>query len=231
MLEKYKLCPVCGKKNYPGLIECIDCEQDLTQVRITDGTAEEERDGALVRICDNCSAKNPPNARKCAICGEDIADILPTPDAIVHDPTPIDPTPIETPVETPVKPTTPDSTAVPATVLNTKLSHLAYTVTLETLDHGYSYTLDSERTVLGRSESAKDYLSTKPYVSRVHCVITVSEDGVYLEDLNNTNYTFVNNTRATGRVKLANGDELSLGGMTIGGNRQSNAAYFKLEIV
>ena len=90
---------------------------------------------------------------------------------------------------------------------------------------------DGRRTVVIQDEGTFNTEMDIWWFAHTEGVITVSEDGVYLEDLNNTNYTFVNNTRATGRVKLANGDELSLGGMTIGGNRQSNAAYFKLEIV
>ncbi len=85
-MEKYKICPTCRGKNYPGLLECLFCEADLTAVRITDDETEREAEATdgcvpvhLVRLCD-CGAKNPPNARKCAICGEDIGDILPSAD-------------------------------------------------------------------------------------------------------------------------------------------------------
>lgn len=245
MLEKYKICPLCGKKNYPGLIECIDCEQDLTQVRITDDESEKNAvsGSVLVRICDACGTKNPSNARKCAGCGEEIFDITPTPDPADAPLSPkeekteavlpvLEEDVSEAPAEpSPVAETSDEKEALPVTVLNTSLGTLAYHVTLTTLDHGFSYTLTNERTVLGRSEEASDYLSTKPYVSRVHCSLTVTAEGVFLEDLNNTNYTFVNNTRAVGRVKLENGDTLALGGMVIGGNRQSSAAYFTVAIV
>jgi len=264
MLEKYKLCPCCGKKNYPGLIECIDCEQDLTQVAITDSAAEESDEGSsekgLVRLCDACFAKNPPNARKCLLCGEDIADILPTPDTAKAEKfdgaaTPVIPLNPETP-ETPEIPEIPEtpviseaaeasdeiglsetppsdkpSDTIPVTALNTELTSLPFTVILTSDDGSFSYTLTSERTVLGRSEEASEYLTAKPYVSRVHCVITVTGEGVFLEDLNNTNYSFVNNTRAVGRVKLENGDSLSLGGLLVGGKRQLNAAYFTVTVV
>ena len=41
----------------------------------------------------------------------------------------------------------------------------------------------------------------------------------------------VNNTRAVGRVKLENGDSLSLGGLLVGGKRQVNAAYFTVTVI
>ncbi len=250
ILEKYKICPTCGKKNYPGLVECIDCEEDLTTVRITDDETEAagRENGAMVRLCDNCHAKNPPNARKCSVCGEDIADILPTADKEqpkkekakaksleeVQIPLDIPPVPpIPDPSTTPPTESKDSATAseiAPATLLNTALSRLPFTVTLTTLDKKISYTLTGERTVLGRTEELGQYLSTKPYVSRLHCVLTVSEEGVFVEDLNNTNYTFVNNTRIIGKVKLEKGDTLSLGGLVIGGNRQTHAAYFTVSI-
>ena len=239
MLEKYKICPACGKKNYPGLIECIDCEQDLTSVRITDDETEKSAasGGVLVRICDNCGTKNPSNARNCGGCGEEIADIIPTPDTETA-PTPKKPEQIALDIAAPAreedtakeKAKEKEKDDLPATVINTSVNRLAYTVTLTTLDGGYSYTLSAERTVFGRSEEAREYLSTKPYVSRVHCALDVTEEGVFCEDLNNTNYTFINNNRAVGRVKLADGDTLALGGLTVGGNRQTNAAYFTVHI-
>ena len=82
-LEKYKVCPECGKHNAPNLLECRFCEADLTGCKIVDKTTETaepakqkqavstEEKTALVRICD-CGAENAPQARKCKACGEDI---------------------------------------------------------------------------------------------------------------------------------------------------------------
>ena len=303
--EKYKICPACGKKNYPGLVECIECEQDLTHVRITDDETERAalKDDRLklVRICDNCQAKNPSNARKCSVCGEDIADIVPTEDfapAITAGvlrgltggdvptdrQTPVTPstpaaptvTPAKSDVEEEKKPTpkvptdhkpdvkeekkpaptakaspvkkaeegkktakvqpTPDTDGVVLppdrpTVLNPAVNTPAVTVRLSALDHSYFLTLTKETTILGRSEEGSEYLVTKPYVSRKHCALTLTEEGVICEELSGTNYTFVNNQRVMGRVTLKNGDLLSLGGITVGGNRQTHAAYFTVTIV
>ena len=35
-MEKYKICPSCGTKNEPTLLECVNCETDLTRIKITD---------------------------------------------------------------------------------------------------------------------------------------------------------------------------------------------------
>lgn len=86
-MAKFKICPVCGAKNAPSLMDCENCSTDLTGVRITDEEEEQPKEPVpenvpvshktLVRVCD-CGAQNPPNARKCSACGEDISDILPT---------------------------------------------------------------------------------------------------------------------------------------------------------
>lgn len=306
--EKYKICPACGKKNYPGLVECVDCEQDLTHVRITDDETERAALKAdhtpMVRICDNCHSKNPSNARKCGVCGEDIADITPTPDSapviaagyvrgvnteelsdtpsvlqkavdtpptVTAAPTPValdkghdgsgdtptatvssPETPVESPVSTVSSPETPlqtpgaptdaalnpaavgDGEVIPAdrpTVINDAVHKSSVTVRLTSLDRSYTLELSEGVTLLGRSETGGEYLATKPYVSRTHCSITVSEEGALLEELSNTNYTFVNNQRVMGKVLLKNGDMLSLGGLTVGGNRQVHAAYFTVTVV
>ena len=84
-MAKFKICPFCGAKNAPSLMDCENCSADLMGVRIMDEDDEpkpetsplEEPSKVLVRICD-CGAQNPSNARKCSACGEDISDILPT---------------------------------------------------------------------------------------------------------------------------------------------------------
>jgi hypothetical protein len=35
-LSKFKLCPACGEHNPPALLECKNCETDLTGVRLVD---------------------------------------------------------------------------------------------------------------------------------------------------------------------------------------------------
>lgn len=76
-MEKYKICPICGEKNSPGLLECRICEADLTGVPVSSGeNTAAQAEPEYVRICE-CGFVNPAQARKCRSCGEDISDILP----------------------------------------------------------------------------------------------------------------------------------------------------------
>ena len=62
-MEKYKICPSCKTKNPPALFECMNCESDLTGVKITDEETErmiaenaaaqaEESPRKMVRVCE-----------------------------------------------------------------------------------------------------------------------------------------------------------------------------------
>ena len=82
-MEKYKVCPSCGKHNNPTIIECSNCGTDLMSVKVVDEATENivyepVTETEMVKVCE-CGAENPPAARKCQSCDEDISDILPTP--------------------------------------------------------------------------------------------------------------------------------------------------------
>ena len=201
-MTKYKICPSCHAKNPPILLECMNCEADLTRVKITDEETEkmlEENAVAIsapsekvtmVRVCD-CGEKNPANARKCRACGEDISDITPTPDTKSEE----------------------ETTAMPSFVLSS-------------LDGQYAYKISGEETVIGRENTMREYLASKSYVSRTHAKLTLENGTLFVENLSGTNYTYVNSKRISAKTKLEDGDELGLGGTSINGKRQSEAAYF-----
>ena len=199
-LTKYKICPDCGKKNSPGLIECRYCEADLTAVRIFDDATKPEEEipvepaaktekTELVKICD-CGAENPPQARKCKACGEDISDIIATE--------------------------------------KLKACEESFFYELHTLNDDFSVVIDKPLIVLGRESELKDYLKNKPFVSRQHAELTVIADKVFIKNLSKTNKTFINNEEIPSdtSVELHEGDEIGLGGKIIAGNRQEQAAYF-----
>ncbi len=199
-LTKYKICPDCGKKNSPGLIECRYCEADLTAVRIFDDATKPEEEipvepaaktvkTELVKICD-CGAENPPQARKCKACGEDISDIIATE--------------------------------------KLKACEASFSYELHTLNDDFSVVIDKPLIVLGRESELKDYLKNKPFVSRQHAELTVIADKVFIKNLSKTNKTFINNEEIPSDtpVQLHEGDEIGLGGKIIAGNRQEQAAYF-----
>ncbi len=202
-MEKYKICPSCKTKNPPALLECINCEADLTGVKITDEETEKkmaERAEAqtetapkkMVRVCE-CGAKNAPNARKCTSCNEDISDIIPTPDG-----------------EEKTKST--------------------ISFVLSSLDGQFAYKITANDITIGRENTMREYLSAKSFVSRVHARVTKVNNELFIENLSNTNFTYVNNKKITEKTKLEDGDEIGLGGTNLNGKCQEQAAYFLVRI-
>lgn len=203
-LSKYKVCPECGKRNSPNLLECRYCEADLTGVKVVDSTAAESTkdtpsstattvETELARICE-CGVRNAPQARKCKACGEDISDILPVQ------------------VEKEVK--------------------KAFSYELKSYDGAFSVTIDKPLVVVGRETELKEYLQTKVYVSRQHARLTVVADKVFVENMSRTNKTFLNNEEIPDGTPTAlkSGDEIGLGGKVIDGSRQDQAAYFIFQV-
>ena len=92
--------------------------------------------------------------------------------------------------------------------------------------------LDQVVTVIGREAQLKEYLSSKVYVSRQHAKLTVVAEKVFIENLSQTNKTFLNNEEISSETPTAvnNGDEIGLGGKVINGARQENAAYFVFQV-
>lgn len=87
------------------------------------------------------------------------------------------------------------------------------------------------RVVLGANNEGAAYFYNRGYVGGCHAAITAEQDGVYLEDLNSKNGTFVNGSKILPgqRVRLENGTEICLGGTEGNGVRQKSA-YLTLEI-
>ena len=212
-LEKYKICPVCGEHNSPSLLECRKCEADLTGVKVTDSALEQQEKKeeepaagtpALVRVCE-CGAHNPPQARKCRECGEDISDIMPT--AVVQE----------------------CASVTPSTV---EQEGASFAYVLQAVGDEYSVTIERPVSVIGREAELQDYLADKMYVSRRHAKLTIVAGKVLIENLSNTNRTFINNTEIpqTEPTPLTDGDEIGLGGIEINGERQKDAAYFLFKV-
>ena len=75
---------------------------------------------------------------------------------------------------------------------------------------GETYPIDrSHGTIVGRSATNTGYVRDKN-VSRVHCQLTVTEQGCVITDLQSTNGTFVNEERITEKL-LKTGDEIRIG--------------------
>ena len=54
---------------------------------------------------------------------------------------------------------------------------------------------DTQKITIGRGHKEVDYRLNKEQISRVHASITLSEDGIYIEDQNSTNGTYINSEK------------------------------------
>ena len=74
-MEQFKICPVCGRRNPPVLLECPDCEADLSAVPLGEEQPPEPApaEQPMVRTCPTCGAENPPPHRVCQSCGADLS--------------------------------------------------------------------------------------------------------------------------------------------------------------
>ena len=203
MMEKFKLCPNCGKRNATDAMDCAACGWDISFVRLTDEvTAQQDtavraaeqaaRPGTKARICDSCGHRNPANARKCAACGEDLSGIL------------------------------------PAEAAEAEETHYI----LASLDGEYAYEIRPGATVIGKRGAMAEYLAGRDFVSREQARITLENGRVTIVNCNQWNGTFVNNRRLgyNEAAELQDGDEIGLGGDEKNGQRQEGAAYFRMRI-
>lgn len=202
-MQKYKLCPYCSKHNDPKLLECDECGEDLSSVALTDDETEEKR------IIDR-KAENGVNTTKMVrICEECGAKNPPNANICVSCGEDI------------------------SMVLREKdIQENKLRFVLISLDGNYEYKLINDSIVIGREKEMKEYLLSKPFVSRVHATLSVIEGNLYVENVSKTNYTFVNNVKVMDgeQKELNDGDELQLGGNSINGDRQELAAYFQVRI-
>ena len=82
--------------------------------------------------------------------------------------------------------------------------------------------------IIGRENELSDYLSAKSFVSRRHAKLTITSDGVFIENFSKANGTYINNEKIDDGIayKLCVGDEIGLGGFVNQNGRQKFAAYF-----
>lgn len=199
-MEKYKICPSCHEKNEPTLLECIYCEADLTRIKITDEESE--------RMQENNSIAEQQTAELVRICecGAKNPPNARKCSSCGEDISDITPTPdtAEKPAET--------------------------TFVLSSIDGQYAYKMTSDEIIIGRENIMSEYLSVKSYVSRSHAKLSIMNGELFIENMSNTNFTYVNNQRITEKTRLNDGDEIGLGGTNINGKSQSMAAYFLVRI-
>jgi len=208
-VKKYKICPLCGKHNDPSLLECTECESDLSGVSVTDKETQSRQQNnhkttpvqsqTMIRLCE-CGERNPVQVRKCIACGEDISDIVPISENINIS----------------------DNINTNENVSNKVIFKL------ESFDGRYMYNIAGGNTIIGREYEMKEYLKEKTYVSRRHAELIFRDEKLFIRNLSKTNFTYINNrkTDENSVTELHDGDEIGLGGIVINGSTQAEAAYF-----
>ena len=200
-MEKFKICPVCGMHNKPNMIECIGCETDLTSVKATDEATEQAKITAQENTSENVEEKYV-RICDCGCINSATAKKCVECGEDISDIAPI---------------------------LQSENNTCKYVMT--SLDREYAYEIKDGTAILGRENEMKEYLADKAYVSRQHAKIMKEDDKVYIENLSNTNFTFVNNQKIAEKTELHVDDEIGLGGNETNGSRQSGAAYLILRNV
>lgn len=200
-MEKFKICPVCGMHNKPNMIECIGCETDLTSVKATDEATEQAKITAQENTSENVEEKYV-RVCDCGCINSATAKKCVECGEDISDIAPI---------------------------LQSENNTCKYVMT--SLDGEYAYEIKDGTAILGREKEMKEYLADKAYVSRQHAKIMKDDDKVYIENLSNTNFTFINNQKIAEKTELHVDDEIGLGGNETNGSRQSGAAYLILRNV
>ena len=200
-MEKFKICPVCVMHNKPNMIECIGCETDLTSVKATDEATEQAKITAQENTSENVEEKYV-RVCDCGCINSATAKKCVECGEDISDIAPI---------------------------LQSENNTCKYVMT--SLDGEYAYEIKDGTAILGRENEMKEYLADKAYVSRQHAKIMKDDDKVYIENLSNTNFTFINNQKIAEKTELHVDDEIGLGGNETNGSRQSGAAYLILRNV
>lgn len=200
-MEKFKICPVCGMHNKPNMIECIGCETDLTSVKATDEATEQAKITAQENTSENVEEKYV-RICDCGCINSATAKKCVECGEDISDIAPI---------------------------LQSENNTCKYVMT--SLDGEYAYEIKDGTAILGRENEMKEYLADKAYVSRQHAQIMKDDDMICIENLSNTNFTFVNNQKIAEKTELHIDDEIGLGGNETNGSRQSEAAYLILRNV
>ena len=202
-MRKYKICPVCHAKNLPSVLECTECGNDMMGVRIVDDVHIKPVIH-IVESPEHVSEKSSADLVRVCDCGYEN----------------------EVSVRKCVSCGEDISDIIPAPRRSNKVNSI-YIVS--SFDGVVSLRMEcpSEH-IIGREQELSSYLKPLLFVSRKHAKVTVTSEGVFIQNLSKANGTYINNEKIDDDIayKLCVGDEIGLGGFVNDEGRQDMAAYF-----
>lgn len=230
------VCSACGFQNTPGEMFCQNCGVQLAPVTSAPPPAPRPITGdpapqpvatpAPRQVCPECGFPASPTDIFCQNCGiklTEAAQISPN-SAAIDDP--LSAHPVQTPfapVEHPQNAPEPQQPLAPP-LPSFPVAAPQIEAVLALRESGVLLPLPKDKTdiIIGRSDAARSIypdIDLAPHggdahgVSRRHARLIVEVDGIYLEDLNSTNFTFLNRRRLEPgqRYPLRHGDEIRLG--------------------
>lgn len=89
-----------------------------------------------------------------------------------------------------------------------------YLIVLKGVHVGQSFPLHKRETVIGREEEV-DVSLLDDRISRRHARLVIDDEGVWLEDLESRNGTYLNGERLSSRRRVRDGDKIQLGARSI----------------
>lgn len=139
-------------------------------------------------ICSVCKTHNPENSKFCQECGAPLAS------------------------EGAASPSQRIEPTKTTEILTGGVERKAGKAVMVELKSGFSHPIMEEVTVIGRDKKVSDIgFEGDRYISRKHISITKRGDKYYIEDLQSTNGTFVNNQLLTSPRILKTGDIIKVG--------------------
>lgn len=223
-------CSACGYVNVPGEMFCQNCGVQLAPVVSappppptpisTPSPVREDVDIAQAElspgVCTHCGYDNSPGETFCQNCGLQLVELDDTLEsssgrAVPSPPEPSPPSPPQMAEDLPED----DSSTIKRGALSGKL-------VVRDTDAEIMLSSDKRELTIGRTDPVRDDypdIDLTPHggdqagVSRMHARLTIQGLQVYIEDLNSTNFTFLNKRRLQPgqRYDLRPGDEIRFG--------------------
>lgn len=226
-------CPVCGASVTPGEAFCDNCGAALGQAVPAEQPWEPVPAPAQVSplTCSNCGAQLEPRSNFCDMCGAPVSKALPAspPPSTVSAPPPAPSSATPSPLST--TPTAVQHEQAPPSTPPPPPAHppgpaIQGRLIVQGTNATLSFPPGRTEVIIGREDPVSnvfpeidltDHGADEAGVSRRHARIFIQGTQIFIEDLNSTNYTYVNQQRLTpGQPHpLNDGNEVRFGRMKL----------------